>query len=296
MMDEDGSSAKPPSTRPKLTAAEEERRRKVTAATIMVMIILGAALVGFMVYQYIIASQTDVYVLDVEVEVKEVGGVVHIVRIDTNRRSMELLSSPRSDDLSIFPGVRAKLLRGQDVLSYDAFVSYKGNGVHNLVLGLRHPPRENEILTCTSWIFTGNQGLYSDDQESAVVVWSDARITKALKASISMEGSLETGSNAQITSVDITQNPSTLEIGNDPSYYPGVYGYVMKNDEYVSFVATESYDPPGNYTLYIGLLFEPQQGDRMSVIIEVWQRNGEWLEGEYQSVTDSHSQAYAWGE
>jgi len=294
MTSENESSDKVSPRSAKISAAEEAKRRRVTLSIIAIMIILGGILLGFVAYQYLLVTQQQVYVLDVKVEVKEIGGFIHIVRIETSRRQMDLLESPRTDDLSIFPGVRVKILRGQEVLSYDRFTSYHVDGTHNIVVGLRHMPRQNDILVCTAWIFTGNQGAYADDQESVTIVWSEVRNVNVLRIDIGMEGSLETGSNAQITGVSITQDSGTLEIGNGIGYYPGVYGYVQKNDQYLSFIASKPYDPPGNYTLYIGLLFEPRPEEILTVIIQVWQRNGEWLEGEYQSVTDSHSQSYTW--
>jgi hypothetical protein len=294
MTDENGASTQSSTPKPKISEEEKAKRRSVSIAIILVMIILGTVLIGFALFQFLIASQTEVYVLDVEVEVKEIEGVVHIIRVESSRRLMDILDSPRSDDQSIHPGVRVKLIRGQEVLSYDEFVKYKGDGVYNLVVGLKHMPIENEILKSAAWVHTGNQGLYPDDQESVTMVWSDVREVNVLKVRASLEGKLETGSNARITDMEVSQESGTMEIGNSPIYYPGVYGYVQRNDEYTSFIASELYDSPGNYTLYIGLLFEPKPGDTMTVIIQVWQRNGDWLEGEYEVVTSSQSQAYTW--
>jgi hypothetical protein len=294
MTDEDDSLEQtfPPESRKKV--ADKAQRQRVTVAIVITMIILGAALVGYMFYQYFQASQTEVSVLDVEIEIKDTGEGVHIIRIETIQKKEDLLSSPRSDDNAVFPGVRAKLLSGQDVLSYDAFTTYKGSGIYTLSLGLKDTIESNSIITCTAWVYTGDQGSYADDQESAIVVWGPARTVEVLKAEITMEGNLSTGSNARISNVEISQLPNKMEMDNFPSHYPGIYGYIHRNNNYASFIATEPYTGSGDYNLFIGLLFQPQVGETMTIVIEVWQRNGDWLEGEYQSTTDSMTLTHTW--
>jgi hypothetical protein len=288
MMDENGTSH-PPNTE------KDSQKKKINYAIVITMFILATVLVGFLSYQFLIASQTDVNVLDVEIEVKEVEENIHITSIETTQRIMNLLNSPRSDSLGIFPGIKARVSLDQKVMSYNAFVGYDGEGTYNLVVGFNDVPKNNDILTCAVWIFTGNQGSFADEEETAQIIWGDERINDVIKVEISIQGEYPTtGSDAEISSVKVTQGESGDAVGDTGRKFPGIFAFVLRNNDQGSYIVCESYQGQGNYTLFIGLLFEPRIGEEITVVVSAWQRNGRSLFLREQPPTDSYSTTFVW--
>jgi hypothetical protein len=270
-------------------------KSKVTVAIIISMILIGVILFAFLTYQYLIASETKVPVLEVEVYVGEVGDDVFIQRIEYENREMSLLDSPRTDDKGISPGVRVKISRGQDILSFDAFVGYNGEGTYNIICGFKETPNEGDLLECTVWVFSGSGGLYADDQELVQVIWGKEKVNYLIKTRVSIEGSLpQTGSDAHITGVGITSEQTEHEV-NFECYFPGVYGYILQYNSQVSYIACKEYKGGDNYTLFIGLLEEPEEGDEFTIVVKVFQRDGQWVDGFYQQPVDSYTAKYVWG-
>jgi hypothetical protein len=288
MMDENGTSH-PPNTE------KDSEKKKVNYAIVITMFILAIILVGFLSYQFLLASQTDVDVLDVEIEVKELEGNVHITSIEATQCKMNLLDSPRSDSEGIFPGVKARVSLDQKVLSYNAFVRYNGDGTYNLVVGFKEVPKNNDILTCAVWIFTGNQGSFPDEEETAQVIWGDEKVNEVIKVEISIQGEYPTtGSDADITSVRVSKGDGEDAMSNSKSKFPGIFAFVLKNNDQGSYIVCESYQGQGNYTIFIALLFEPRSGEEITVQMNIWQRNGKSLFLREQSPTDSYSTTFVW--
>jgi hypothetical protein len=288
MMDENGSLPLP-------NIKKGSQKKKVNYAIVISMFILAMILVGFLSYQFLIASQTDVDVLYVEIEVKEVEGKIHITSIETSQRKMNLLNSPRSDSQGIFPGVKARVSLDQKTLSYNAFVAYDGEGTYNLVVGFNDVPKNNDILTCAVWIFTGNQGSFADEEETAQVIWGDEKAGDIIKVEVSIQGEFPTtGSDADISSVRISKGEDEEVVGEFQSKFPGLFAFVLKNNVQGSYIACESYEGQGNYTIFIGLLFEPRIGEEITVVVVIWQRNGKSLFLREQSPTDSYSTTFVW--
>jgi hypothetical protein len=276
-------------------ADKDSQKKRVSIAIVIAMVLIALILVVFLSYQYFIASQTQVTVLEVEVEVVEVGEEVHITSIEIEQRKMDLLESPRMDSRNIFPAVRAKILRGQKVLSYDALVAYKGPDSYKIIIGFKDIPKENEIVSCIVWIYSGNQGAYADDQEITKIVWGEREEVSVIKAKISIEGTFSTASDANITDVEISQEESKQVMGNPVSKYPGVFAYAQKGDVLVSYIICKEYDKDRtNYTLYIGLINEPEEGEDFLIVVELWQREGEWIRGYYEPARDIYSLTYTW--
>jgi hypothetical protein len=294
MMDDPDSPSIPNSPPPKRMATESQRK-KATILPVVIMIILGSILLGYLYYEYFRATETFVDVLETQVEIKEVDESIHIVKIETNQRKMDLLDSPRSDSDPISPAIRIKVYRGSHVLTYDAYKDYTGSGTYNILVGFRDVPEGGEILTCTVWVFSGRQGSFADDQETTKVVWSEGNMVKVLKATVNVEGEYPTASDANIVDIDVSQEPNEQRVSNSGSFYSGVYGFVEKNGVFVSFISCKHYERGGNYTLLIGLLFEPELYEELTIVIEIWGRNGEWLEGYYIAPIDTLTTTYTWG-
>jgi hypothetical protein len=278
-----------------ISKKKDKDKSKVTVAIVISMILLGVVLVAFLAYQYIGATQTDVQVLEVEVYVGEVGDNIFIQSIEYEQRQMELLNSPRMDDEGLIPGVRVKVSKGQDILSYDTFVKYNGEGTYNLICGFKKEPEQNDLLECTVWVFSGSSESFADDQESIQVIWGKDNVNYVIEAKVSVKSNLpDIGSDAEITEVQITTKQKEQEV-NFKNFFPGVYGYALLFNSQVSYIAVKDFDGVGNYTLFIGLLEEPQQGDELTIVIKVYQRNGQWVDGFYQEPVDSYTTNYVWG-
>jgi hypothetical protein len=273
----------------------EPNKKKGSFAIVITMMLLGTIFVAFLSYQYFSATQTNVPVLEVEVEVEEVGDDVYIKRIEPKQSERRTLDAPRIDDEGKIPGVRVKVIKGQSVKSYDRFVEYHGSGVYNIVSGFKKVPETNEVLECTVWVFSGKSESYADDQETIQIIWDFEKADYFLKAKVNANGTFEHGSDANIRSVEVTQEQRErdVEIGG---YYPGVWGSAQKFNSQATNIVSASYigGASYNYTLYIGLLEEPQSGDEFTVTINVWPRDGEWLEHLYQQPADTFSVNYVW--
>jgi hypothetical protein len=249
-----------------ISKKKDKDKSKVTVAIVISMILLGVVLVAFLAYQYIGATQTDVQVLEVEVYVGEVGDNIFI-----------------------------KVSKGQDILSYDTFVKYNGEGTYNLICGFKKEPEQNDLLECTVWVFSGSSESFADDQESIQVIWGKDNVNYVIEAKVSVKSNLpDIGSDAEITEVQITTKQKEQEV-NFKNFFPGVYGYALLFNSQVSYIAVKDFDGVGNYTLFIGLLEEPQQGDELTIVIKVYQRNGQWVDGFYQEPVDSYTTNYVWG-
>jgi hypothetical protein len=284
--------------RPSTPPQEDMTRQKSKAgySIIIVMVILGTVFVGFLAYQYLETTGTDVPVLKVEVEVIEVGNDVHITSIKTVQSSMDLLDSPREDSSSIFPGVRVKLSKGQNVISYDAFVSYKGPDIYNLIVGFSEKPKEDDMITCAVWVFKHSQGSFPDDQETTQVFWAPKEATGVLRATVDIHNYYKSAGNTTIENVNISQVDNQQGIANAPSKFPGVYAYVLEQGTFGSYIACEGFEEIGRYGLYlyIGLFEEPVVGEDLTIVVVIWPRDGEWVTGYYPDPADSYIVTYTW--
>jgi hypothetical protein len=264
-------------------------------AIVIAMVLIGTIFIAFLSYQYFTASQTDVPVLEVEVEVEEVGDNVYIKRIETSQSERKMLDAPRIDDQGTIPGVRVKVFKGQSVRSYDSFVNYEGAGTYNLICGFRNVPTDQEILDCTVWIFAEKSGAYADDQETIQVIWNFDRAESFLKVTVNANGTYEPGSDANIKSVKVTQEKNERDV-EILGFFPGVWSSAKRFNSQASILTSQSYIGGGdyNYTLFLGLFEEPQPGDEFTITVEIWPRNGEWFEHLYQKPADAYSVNYVW--
>jgi hypothetical protein len=281
---------------PKSNSKENDKdKNKVSVAIIISMILLGVVLVAFLGYQYLGASRTDVHVLDVEVLVSEVSGNIYIQSIEYNMRKMPLLDSPRSDDEGVIPGVRVKVSKGQDILSYDTFVKYNVEGTYNLVCGFKKEPEQDDVLECTVWVFSKSDNSFADDQESIQVIWGREKVDYVIEAKVSVNSTqIDIGSDAKIEGVQLTSKQKEQEV-NSKNFFPGVFGYALLFNSQISYVAVKDFEGGFNYTLFIGLLEEPDQGDELVIVIKVYQRKGQWVDGYYQEPVDSYTENFVWG-
>jgi hypothetical protein len=271
-------------------------KKKGSFAIMITMILIGAIILIAISYQYLVATQTDAPIMEVEVDVKETGGKIHIVEISTTQSRMDLLESPRIDDKGIIPGVRIKLFSGQKVLSYDRFVGYSGSGSYRLICGFKENPEEGDLMTCTAWVFSEDGASFADDQESTEVVWGDARSEFQLVTKVTIEGKLtDTGADANITQVQVSSSTDAKTLENQGCYFPGIFAHAKRFSSQVSYTACADYEGGGNYTLFITLIEKPNTGDEFTVTVSVWHRNGQWLEGFYEPPRDSFSTTIVWG-
>jgi hypothetical protein len=288
MMNEDGSE--------KSNGKDNKPEKKRGSFAIVIsMMLIGTIIIAILSYQYFTASQSNVPVLEIEVEVDEVGDDVFIKKIELKQSERKMLDAPRIDDEGKIPGVRVKVIKGQSVRSYDSFVDYHGAGVYNIVSGFKETPEKNEILDCTVWVFSEESESYADDQETIQFIWDFEKADHFLKAKVNANGTFEHGSDANIRSVEITQEQRERDV-DVIGYFPGIWGSAQRFNSQASNIVSVSYigGASYNYTLYIGLLEEPQSGDEFTVTINVWPRDGEWLEHLYQQPADTFSVNYVW--